>query len=35
LPNYLRAGFHKVRVIDEVWDVPNRLGLVIPAHLRV
>lgn len=34
LPNYLRAGFHKVRAVDEVWDVPNRLGLVIPAHLR-
>ena len=35
LPNYLRAGFHKVRAIDEVWDVPNRLGLSIPQHLRV
>lgn len=35
LPNYLRAGFQKARVIDEYWDVPNRLGLVIPAHLRV
>ena len=35
LPNYLRAGFHTVRVIDEIWDVPNRLGLSIPQHLRV
>ncbi len=35
LPNYLRAGFQKVRAIDEVWDVPNRLGLSIPQHLRV
>ncbi len=35
LPNYLRAGFQKVRAIDEVWDVPNRLGLTIPAHLRI
>lgn len=34
LPNYLRAGFQKVRVVDEVWDVPNRLGLVVPAQLR-
>ena len=34
LPNYLRAGFYKVRVVDEVWDVPARLGLTIPAHLR-
>jgi GNAT superfamily N-acetyltransferase len=35
LPNYLRAGFQTVRVIDEVWDVPTRLGLTIPQHLRV
>ena len=35
LPNYLRAGFQKMRVIEEIWDVPNRLGLVIPSHLRV
>lgn len=34
LPNYLRAGFYKLRMIDEVWDVPTRLGLTIPAHLR-
>jgi hypothetical protein len=35
MPNYLRAGFHKLRALDETWDVPNRLGLVIPSHLRV
>ena len=34
LPNYLRAGFQKLRTVDEIWDVPNRLGLAIPAHLR-
>jgi len=35
MPNYLRAGFRVVREVKEIWDVPNRLGLVIPAHLRV
>ncbi len=35
LPNYLRAGFTPVRTAREIWDVPNRLGLVIPDHLRV
>lgn len=35
LPNYLRAGFLPIRSVREVWDVPNRLGLVIPAHLKV
>ncbi|GAC1344088.1 MAG: hypothetical protein NVSMB18_21070 [Acetobacteraceae bacterium] len=34
LPNYLRAGFQPVRTIDEIWEVPNRLGLTIPQHLR-
>ena len=34
LPNYLRAGFSKTRMVDEIWDVPNSLGLVVPAHLR-
>ena len=29
-----RAGFYKTRVVDEVWDVPTRLGLTIPPHLR-
>jgi GNAT superfamily N-acetyltransferase len=35
LPNYLRAGFTPVRSAREVWDVPNRLGLNIPDHLRI
>jgi GNAT superfamily N-acetyltransferase len=35
LPNYLRAGFMAVRTAREIWDVPNRLGLRIPDHLRV
>jgi GNAT superfamily N-acetyltransferase len=35
LPNYLRAGFHAIRTTRELWDVPNRLGLRIPDHLRV
>jgi GNAT superfamily N-acetyltransferase len=35
LPNYLRAGFFVVRSTREVWDVPDRLGLVIPEHLKV
>jgi GNAT superfamily N-acetyltransferase len=35
LPNYLRAGFVIVRTAREIWDVPNRLGLRIPDHLRV
>ena len=35
LPGYLRAGFRPVRAVREVWDVPTRLGLSIPEHLRV
>ena len=35
LPGYLRAGFKPVRTVREVWEVPNRLGLSIPEHLRV
>jgi GNAT superfamily N-acetyltransferase len=35
LPNYLRAGFQKLRAVDEVWDVPTRLGLSIPQHVRI
>ena len=34
LPTYLRVGFRPVRSVREVWDVPNRLGMTIPAHLR-
>ncbi len=33
LPTYLRAGFHKVREVKEVWNVPLRLGLPIPERL--
>ncbi len=34
LPTYLRVGFRPVRSVREVWDVPNRLGMAIPANLR-
>jgi hypothetical protein len=34
LPTYLRVGFRKSRTVREVWDVPTRLGLRIPDHLR-
>ncbi len=33
LPTYLRAGFRPVREVREIWNVPLRLGLKIPAHL--
>lgn len=33
LPNYLRVGFRTIRRIDEDWDIPERLGLVIPDRL--
>ena len=33
LPGYLRAGFRVVRRLDEVWEVPTRLGMTIPRHL--
>ncbi len=35
LPTYLRTGFRAVRALRETWDVPVRLGMVIPEHLRV
>jgi GNAT superfamily N-acetyltransferase len=35
LPGYLRAGFKPMRTVREMWDVPNRLGMSIPEHLRV
>ena len=35
LPGYVAAGFEPVRRVREVWDVPLRLGLVIPESLRV
>jgi GNAT superfamily N-acetyltransferase len=34
LPNYLAAGFVEIRRVREVWDIPRRLGLRIPDHLR-
>jgi GNAT superfamily N-acetyltransferase len=34
LPGYLRAGFQPVRTVRELWDIPDRLGLVVPPHLR-
>ncbi len=35
LPNYRRAGFRLMRVAEEVWDIPCRLGFRIADHLRV
>jgi GNAT superfamily N-acetyltransferase len=35
LPCYLRAGFRVVRRVAEEWNVPTRLGLVIPEELRI
>jgi hypothetical protein len=34
LPNYLAAGFREVRRVQETWDIPRRLGLQVPEHLR-
>ena len=34
MPTYLRAGFRPVREMREQWNVPLRLGLDIPDHLR-
>jgi GNAT superfamily N-acetyltransferase len=34
LPTYQRAGFRQVRQVRELWNVPTRLGLRIPDHLR-
>jgi GNAT superfamily N-acetyltransferase len=34
LPNYLAAGFVEIRRLREIWDIPRRLGLPIPDHLR-
>jgi len=33
LPAYLAAGFVRLRTVREVWPVPTRLGLKVPAHL--
>ncbi|KDU95737.1 acetyltransferase [Komagataeibacter rhaeticus AF1] len=35
LPNYLRAGFRKVRTIHEIWTIPDTLALPLPERLRV
>ena len=35
LPAYLRAGFVRKRELREIWDIPLRLGMKIPDHLRV
>jgi GNAT superfamily N-acetyltransferase len=34
LPNYKAAGFVEVRRVQEVWDIPRRLGFTIPEHVR-
>jgi GNAT superfamily N-acetyltransferase len=34
LANYKRVGFREIRKVDEVWDIPRRLGLVVPAHMQ-
>ena len=35
LPNYLRAGFHILRQVKEVWSVPNSLNMRVPSGLRL
>jgi len=35
LPNYVAAGFRLLRTVREIWPVPLRLGLPIPARLRI
>lgn len=35
LPNYEEAGFRRLRTVREEWPVPDRLGLPIPARLKV
>ena len=34
MPTYMRTGFRPVRSVREIWDVPTRLGMTIPEHLR-
>jgi GNAT superfamily N-acetyltransferase len=34
LPNYIAAGFVEYRRAREEWDIPTRLGLTVPKHLR-
>ncbi len=33
LPNYIKAGFRKLRTVSEEWPVPVSLGLRIPPQL--
>jgi len=33
LPNYKRVGFREMRAVDEIWDIPRKLGLKKPAHM--
>lgn len=33
LPNYLAAGFTRLRTVREIWPVPLRLGLKVPERL--
>jgi GNAT superfamily N-acetyltransferase len=35
LPTYLKAGFRPMRTVREIWDVPLRLGMKIPDHVRL
>ncbi|MCE2564343.1 GNAT family N-acetyltransferase [Komagataeibacter sp. FNDCF1] len=35
LPNYLRAGFRRVRTIHETWSIPDALGMPLPQRLRI
>ncbi len=34
LPNYLAAGFSEYRRTRETWEIPVRLGLKIPPHVK-
>jgi GNAT superfamily N-acetyltransferase len=34
LPGYRRIGFRPVRELHEAWNIPTRLGLIVPAHLN-
>ena len=35
MPTYLQIGFKPTRSVREIWDVPTRLGMAIPDHLRL
>jgi GNAT superfamily N-acetyltransferase len=34
LPGYRRIGFRPLRELHEAWNIPNRLGLTVPTHLK-